>query len=199
MIDNLLNSMPRWMLAGLAILIGFVVIVANDPPHTVCDSQLELFKQEQADFLYGQGRTPPLIKHQLSNCEDSAGPGGCYELISRLKKLNQDLDLIPHQCSETFGKEDDLKGFILRSMKLMVQISWGDRGPASEYKRSSWMDTSDLAVFCGLRKHAEQFYGVDALDGWREGVLGSLPEADKMDHESLYSKSLFATPCEAFR
>jgi len=201
MLDQILNSMPKTVLAILAIIIGFFVIVQSDPPRTVCGSQLELFQQQQKEFLYGgtQNSKQPLANKYYSVCKESNSPGGCFEFFLRLKKLNQDLESVPSQCSEEFAQEDTLKSWIMKSMKLMTDISWGDRGPASVTRKNAWFDASDLSMFCDLKKHATRIYGVEVLDQWRESTLSSLPEAEKLDHESLYQKSLISTPCEAYR
>ncbi len=195
-------SFSKTTLAFGAIVIGFIFIVLSDPPKTACDSQLELFMKVQGDFVYARTSgvsKQPLIKELYANCQVANSPGGCFEFFLRLKKLNQDLDSIPRQCSETMGADAPLKSWLLKSMTLMAQISWGDRGPASVTRRSAWFDTSDLALFCGLKKNASQLYGIEKVDEWREEVLGLLPEASKLDREQLFQKSLFATACEAFR
>lgn len=203
--DQFLARIPKTTLALLAIVIGFVVIVLSDPPKTACGSQLELFQREQADFLYAgtTGSTSSLkralAKQLFDECKSGNSPGGCFEFFVRLKKLNQDLDSVPRQCAETMAGDDTLKAWVLNSMKLMSQISWGDRGPASIARRNAWFDSSDLSLFCGLKKNASQMYGADKVDDWREGVLASLPEAEKLDREQLFQKSLFATPCEMYR
>lgn len=204
MLDQFIASLPKTVLALIVILIGFVAIVAYDPPRTACDSQLELFKLQQKDFLYGPeshagSSSPPLAKAMFAQCQDANSPGGCFEFFIRLKKMNDDLDLLPKQCSEAAASDDQLQNWIFKSLKLMAQISWGDRGPASANHRDGWFDASDLGLYCGLKKHATQIYGIEKMDAWRDGVLGSLPEAEKLDHDSVYQRSLLATPCEAYR
>lgn len=200
MLDQLIHSLPKTVLALIVIAVGFAVIVASDPPRTVCDSQLELFQQQQKEFLYSaQGGRPVMAQRFYEMCKQSNSPGGCFEFFLRLKKMNQDLDLIPQQCSETVAADSTLQNWIFKSMKLMMQISWGDRGPASVTRKNAWFDASDLSTFCDLKKHATRIYGIEKMDEWREGVLTGLPEADKLDHDSLYQRSLISTPCEAYR
>ena len=199
MLDQILNSVPKTILALIVIAVGFAVIVMSDPPRTVCDSQIELFQQQQTEFLYGTKGKAAVSQKLYTTCKESNSPGGCFEFFLRLKKLNQDLDSIPRSCAETVAAEKTLKPWVLKSLKLMTEISWGDRGPASVGKKNAWFDMSDLSTFCELKKHATQIYGVEEMDQWREGVLGNLPEASKFDRDSLYEKSLISTPCEAYR
>lgn len=198
--DRFISSLPKSVIALAVIIAGFVGIVLNDPPKTTCDSQLELFTKGQGEFIYGKaGLARPIAKQLFSTCKSGNSPGGCFELFVRLRKLNDDLESIPRQCADVMAKDEPLKSWLLSGLKLMTTISWGDRGPASVNRRGGWFDSSDLSLFCDLKKNATLLYGVEEMEPWRENVIGLLPEADKMDHEQLVQKTLFATPCEAYR
>ena len=204
MLDQFIASLPKTVIAIIAIVVGFIVIVLSDPPRTQCDSQLELFRQQQKDFLYGPVSSsgsvqPPLARAMFAQCQDANSPGGCFEFFIRLKKMNDDLEIVPKLCADAAAKDDQLQTWIFKSMKLMAQISWGDRGPASVNHRDGWFDASDLAMYCGLKKHATMIYGIEKMDEWRDSVLGALPEAEKLNHDSVYQNSLLSTPCEAYR
>ena len=114
MLDQFIASLPKTVLALIVIVVGFVAIVAYDPPRTVCDSQVELFKQQQKDFLYGNDGTTgskqaAFATPMYSRCQEANGPGGCFELFMRLKKMNQDLDLVPKQCAEAIASDDTIE------------------------------------------------------------------------------------------
>jgi hypothetical protein len=203
-IMTFIASVPKSIIAIVVLILGFVLIVYNDPPKTVCDSQMDLFRQSQKEFLYsrpGPNQTTqgPLLTELYELCQAGNSPGGCFEFFVRLKKMNQDLDTIPRQCNETAAEEKVIKTALLSSMKLMSRISWGDRGPASTYKRTAWLDMSDLAVYCGLKKQATRIYGKEFYEDWQSKVISSLPEAENLEPEQALQKSLFATPCDAYR
>lgn len=201
--DQFLSTLPKSVIAFGAILIGFVFIVLNDPPKTVCDSQLELFREAQKSFLYPQKGSglerPALIKELVEVCQHDNSPGGCFELFVRLKKLAVDLNNIPRQCSEKASAEPEISRWLWRSLKLMAQMAWGERAPASYSDKHGWFDGSDVALYCDLKKNAERLFGQEAFASWREGVIHELPQSDRLTREQLWSKTLFSTPCDSFR
>lgn len=204
MLDQWLNSLPKTVIALVAIAIGFFVIVQSDPPRDVCDAQLELFKQQQADFLYGspddvKPKRRAVAQALYDRCKLEPSPGGCFDFMMRLRKMNADLAAIPSKCAEKVADDDLLKSWLRKSMKLMALISWGDRGPASVTKKNGWFDESDLSTYCGLMKHSTRLYGVDEMDEFRRTTLEALPESDKLDHETALQKSLLSVSCDAYR
>lgn len=197
-------SIPKLILVIVVLVIGFGVIIYNDPPRTVCDSQLDVFKESQKEFLYsrpGLNQTVqgPLYTDLFALCQAGNSPGGCFEFFVRLRKMNQDLETVPTHCSETVAEEKIVRSVILSSMKLMAKISWGDRGPASTYKRTGWLDTSDLVVYCDLKRQAIRIYSQEVYDQWQAKTIAGLPESDKLETDQALQRSLFATSCELYR
>ena len=84
-------------------------------------------------------------------------------------------------------------------MKLMVLSAWGDRGPASYYQKNRWFDSSEVVLFCSLRKAAIRFWERENYDRWQEDMMNSLPGADKLTRAERYQRSLLSTPCEMYR
>lgn len=202
--DRFFASIPKPLLALGAIVIGFVVIVLSDPPKTVCDGQLELVRESQGDFLYfrkgaGSATKPALIGELITRCKADNSPGGCFELFQRLKKMQADLVSIPGNCSETALADGNIKGGLLGSIKLMSLIAWGEKGPTSILKRSGWLDASDVALFCDLKKTATRMMGPTEFENWRNGVVAGLPGADLLEGDQPFQRSLFATPCNEYR
>ncbi len=201
--DQFLAALPKPVLALGAIVLGFFLLVMFNPPATVCDSQMELFREAEQSFIYPMKTKgadhPALIIEMFDACQVSNDPGGCFNLFKGLKKLSVDLRNIPHQCSETAGDEKEIKAWLLRSLELMVQIAWGEKGPTSYYDKQSWFDSSDLALFCSLKSNASQILGEDAMNTWRIGVTQQLPMVAHMDKDDVWRKSLFSTPCDSYR
>lgn len=197
-------GLPKPLLAVIAIVFAFVVIVLNDPPKTVCDSQLANLRESQREFLYyrsgaGGANQPALVNELYALCQSNNSPGGCFELFQRLKKLEADLNQVPAGCAVEAGEDPQVRGWLLKSLKLMTRIAWGDQGPQSSMKRQGWFDSSDVALFCGLKKLTTKFLGEEEFVPWRDAVVAELPGAEKLEHEQVWQRSLFATPCEAYR
>jgi hypothetical protein len=201
--DQFFSSLPKPLLAIGAILIGFLLIRLNDPPRTVCDVQMEIFRDSQKTFLYKQSKTelgqPSRVNQLYDLCVSETGPGGCFELFEGLKKLNADLRNIPYECSERAGSETEIKKWLTDSMKLMVRIAWGERMPAAHTLKNGWFDASELALFCDMKKSWVKMYGNEAYTVWREDLIKTLPKSDQLAREQVWQRSLLSTPCDSFR
>ena len=201
MLDRLLATLPNWVIAVVAITIGFIFMRINDPPRTVCDLQMENFRDSQKKFLYAgdlKGQLPE-VKQGYDACKGDNSPGGCFQYFEQLKKLTVDLGNIPEQCSEKAAEEPQIQAWVLKSMSLMVQMAWGERAPASYLQRNGWFDGSEIALFCDLKKSAVRIFGSDAYAQWRETALTSVPDFSKIGREQAWQKSLVSTPCDYYR
>ena len=201
--DQFLASLPKVVVAMGAIVIGFFLIIAFNPPLTVCDAQMDIFRESQRKFLYPSGNEtivkPALAKVLEKHCKLDNSPGGCFELLMGLKKFSADLDNIPKNCGETAAQEPQIQDWVWSGMKLMVQLAWTDRAPASHVQKNGWLDSSDVLLFCDLRRNAVRIYGTESYNQWREQMLASLPQANKLTREIAWQRSLLSTPCDSYR
>lgn len=201
--DQFFASLPKTVLALGAIIVGFLLIVLNDPPHTVCDTQLEIFKESQKIFLFERSnkgiKTPPEIKEKFAICQRENSPGGCFELFEKLKKLHVDLRNIPAECSEAVGSLGEVRKWLFSSLELMAQIAWGSKAPSSYTQRHSWYDASDVALFCDLKAQAVKIYGNATFEKFRESVIQTFPGASGMARDQVWQRTIFATQCDNYR
>lgn len=199
--SQFLNTLPKTLVAIGAIVLGFILIWINDPPKTVCDAQMALFRESQKSFLYSATEfgKPSLAKEAYEICKADNSPGGCFQFFERLKRLNTDIGDIPEQCSETAAKDEKIGLWLQRSLVLMTQMAWGERTPASYTQKNGWFDGSDIALFCGLKRSSIQIFGDEVYAQWRESMLTSLPDYEKVGREQAWAKSLVSTPCDYYR
>lgn len=202
--NQLISSIPKTLFALIVIVIGFGVIMASDPPRTVCDTQLEFFKEAQKAFLYtakgGEGTgSKPMVGELYELCKSDNSPGGCVEYFAKLRKFVVDLRNIPNQCSAAIGEDDAVKIWMWKSLKLMTQIAWGDRAPASVTSKHGWFDSSDVALFCDLKNSAVRMFGNDVFSEWREAQMTNLPNPAQLSREQIWQKSIFSTSCDSYR
>jgi hypothetical protein len=198
--NHFISTVPKALVAIVVLCLGFAFFVASDPPKTACDAQIELFQKAQKDFIFarGGGKLPSMGKELFDICQNDNSPGACFEFFQRLKKFSLDLSNIPTQCSDVAIADKATSAWVFRSMKLMLQIGWGDRGPASTSPGRAWFDESDLALFCSLKKNALRLYGSEAVSAWRDATLSRLPAAADVPTEQTYAKSLFGVSCQAY-
>lgn len=202
--DSLLTSLPKTVIAIAAIVLGFLLIIASDPPKTICDAQLELFMDSQKAFLYtakgGIGLGSRAMATELHEmCKGDNSPGGCFEYFMKLKKLVVDLSNVPKQCAEVTGEDPAVQLWLWKSLTLMTQIAWGERAPASLSAKHAWFDASDLALYCDLKANAVRMYGNERFSAWREAQMQAFPQADRLTREQVWQKSIFSTNCDSYR
>lgn len=202
--DQFINSLPKPVIGLIVVIVGFIFIVINDPPKTICETQLQSFRHLQGTFIYGQSidgssKRPPLAQELHDLCLQENGTGGCFEYIQQLKRFTNDLKSLPRECSAVAASEQQIPYWLLKSLKLMAQIAWGERAPASYSRRHAWFDAADIAVFCDLRETAVRILGPDSFNKWRDDLIATLPEGASLSKEDAYRRSIFSTPCDAFR
>lgn len=197
--DEFLRNAPRVLVAIGAIVIGFILIIVFNPPRTVCDEQLDIFRQTQKAFLYS---TSNKVKKSVADemfdlCKASNEPGGCFDLFLNLRLMAESLERMPKNCASTVASDDFIKRWILKSLTLMVQIAWGEGGPGVYISRKhGWLDAADFRLYCRLRSLTVRYYGQDGFETFRESVMTALPGADKMSREQRWSRSILSSPCD---
>lgn len=197
--DEFLRRAPRTLLALVAIVIGYALIIGFNPPRTICDEQLSVFKSSQKSFL-----APSSAKVERSAadelfelCKSENGPGGCFDYFLNVRSMVDGLERVPRNCSAAVGRDDLVKKWLLKSMTLMAQIAWGDAN-AGVYisKKHSWLDAADFRLYCRMKTLATRFYGDEGFQTYRESIMSSFPGADKMSREQRWSRSIFSSPCD---
>lgn len=197
--DELLRRAPRTLLAFIAIAIGYGLIIAFNPPRTVCDEQIDVFKASQKAFL---SRTSAKLSRTAADelydlCKNDNGPGGCFDFFLNLRNMVDGLERIPKTCASTVAADPLIKKWLLKSMTLMTQIAWGE-GSSAVYisKKHSWLDAADFRLFCRLKAMGTRIYGEDGFGEFRESLLSSLPGAGQMSREQKWSRSIFSSSCD---
>lgn len=201
--NNFFNSLPKTILAVLALVVGFVFIILNDPPKSVCSVQLGLFKEAQKRFLYTETKNnvkrAALVEEQLQICRASNSPGGCNELFFNLKRLNKDLDSVPSQCASTIGGETEVSNYLWKSYRLMVELAWGAKPPSGYERRFSWFDAADLALFCDLKENLIRLYGEDRHRNFQEEMFQSLPQASMLTRDQVWQRTILSVRCDSVK
>lgn len=197
--DELLRRAPKLLVAIGAIVLGYLMIIAFNPPRTVCDEQLDVFRQTQKAFLYSssQKMKRTVADELFELCKSSNEPGGCFDFFLNLRNMVDSLERMPKNCHSTVGEDDLVKKWLLKSLTLLAQIAWGE-STAGVYisRKHSWLDASDFRLYCRLKTLSTKYYGDDSFQAFRESVMTDLPGADKMSREQRWSRSIFSSPCE---
>ena len=123
MLENILNSWPRGLLAVGAILGGVALLFLFSPPHSVCQSQFESFQKHERGFLFLQAKQKQTgFEHLLVICREANASGGCYELFSRWRLTLNQLQKSSFECASEIVQNARVKKAIWATLKLMLQI-----------------------------------------------------------------------------
>jgi hypothetical protein len=218
----MLNQIPRPLLVFGVLLLGIGLFFVIQEPHSVCNSQLEVFKEAQAGSIFPRqtktGQRPASFPRLIDACKIGNSPGACYDLFSLLKKLVRDLNGSPQECLVPFGKVDEVKRALLSGEQLIVQIAWGDRPPeAGGTARMGWLEATDLALYCQLKSTMIKVYGEEEWESFRLSTQAKLPgeaqiiqdgvclncesikkASEVLSPEEIWSKSLFSLRCDQY-
>lgn len=202
MLDQLLGSLPRWLFVLIALIAGVVFIVLTNPPHSVCDSQVEIFQELQKGFLYPDPKvkasTPEVVRYGAM-CKMGNSPGACFELFSNMRKLIRDLSGQQPECRQKVASVEPVPDILKKVLALMVKIAWGEHPPQSSLDRNGWFDTSHIELFCKLQKWVQIQAGESDFLNLREQIMQSLPEANTLSRQDMWARVLFSVPCAEYR
>ncbi len=216
-----MNNSSRSLLVFAVLVGGVLFFFLAQRPHSVCDSQIEVFKESQKGGLYTQTvngkKRPAQFGMHIETCRAGNSPGACYELFAMVRRLLRDLDAAPNQCLPEMSEVEGLKPAIFDSIELMVQLAWGSQPPEPGLTKYGWLETSDLALFCHLKRRTIQIFGEETLEQLRLKVQVKLPgelndEQDPvcpdckkrkaanetLSQEEIWVRSLFSVRCDQY-
>lgn len=195
-------SLPRMLLVGILLGGGTLLVVFLNPPYTVCDSQIEVFKASQIGFLYVNPKDKMIKTTQYEllteRCKQTNSPGGCYELFLKLKQLLNDLDRVPRECASDVTGLAEVQKALWKQMKLMVELAWGSKPPGSFNEKLGWLDPADLALYCRLKRSLEEFYGIEEFTGFRERMFKDLAGVAGIQRNQAWEMMLLSTNCSKY-
>lgn len=215
-----MDKIPKQLIVIVAILGGVLLVFFGQAPHSPCDSQKEIFLESQKGLLFPKiekkQRLPAQYFRFADSCKTVLMPGSCYELFALLKKTLRDVQAAPQDCSEQFSEIPELKRAIRESIGVMVEIAWGKHTPEEGQQKFGWLEISDLALFCQLKRNYIKIFGQDQFDDLKMKVLSQLPgepiilsdekkclncnsrksAVEMMSEEEITTKSLFSVRCD---
>lgn len=205
--DKWLSAIPKGLLAFGAIGIGTLFIIFSDPPHTLCDTQLEVLRKSQEGFLTPDPSlkiaTTPLFQKLMTQCKISNSPGGCYEYFMQMKQLLEDIKDVPDECapvvpSGNLTNSDAIQPALFQTLKLLVQLAWGEKPPETYHEKFGWLDTADLSLFCDLRRTVQELYGRQPWEQFQESMFRELPGAANMTRKQAWEVMLLSVNCDRY-
>ncbi|MBK9294967.1 MAG: hypothetical protein IPM57_11110 [Oligoflexia bacterium] len=173
---------------ALGLIIGLVLIMILNPPHTVCDSKIEVYSE--------------LIKKQIKPyskamalCKEHTELGGCLQFFEVAAKLNNYLDDVGPQCREKLKSNTLTQQWLNGSIEMMVRAAWGSVPPTSSSNKQGWLQLSQMAFFCKLKKALVESFGEGAWVDMVNYLLNDLPKAKELGRNEAWARSIMSDPC----
>jgi hypothetical protein len=197
-----LKSLPKTIFVAIVLTAGVLFIVLSDPPHTVCDSQVEAFNEATKDFLAldsaKANKKQTRFARLVETCKATNSPGGCYELFMNVKSLLRDSRTVSPECNGKLASHDGYTKAIWESLDLMVKIAWGEKPPQTPALKVGWFDPSDLNLFCLLKDVAINVYSQDRWNSFVEGYFTSLPAVSTLPRNDVWQRMLLSLNCSSY-
>ncbi len=202
MLDDLIKTLPKGLVAFIAICGGIAFILLNDPPHKFCDTQIEHFKSIQTgiilkdpkDKVYGL----PLMVRLLKICRETVSPGACYEYFAYLNRLLKNFKLVSTKCLVNLSQIKEVKVHLFNGINTMTQLAWREKVLSGEVDKFNWFSPSDMSLFCSIKKTVILLYGRETLQAFEQTTLSNLPSSNKISLARLKKFSILSESCSKY-
>ena len=197
-----LSTVSKTTLVVLVLTGAIIFIVAQDPPHSICRTQIENFKNSQKGFLYKdpnvKTRKKPLLDVLIENCKKYNSPASCYGLFSRAKKFIRDFKLVSTSCQKEFASLSAVRKKLSSLYILLIRLAWGDAPPVAYQDKLGWLSDIDMSLFCLIKKEALFFYGPKTLNQWEQKAFNKLKQhhgAENLSQKKIREISIISENC----
>ena len=200
MLDKL-YKLPRFLLVFILLASGIVFVLVNDPPHSLCKTQIEQFKKAEKGILFKDSLSiykQPLITRLIEQCRISNSPGGCYGLFGRLRRLLRDFHLVSSDCTSQLSSLFEVKKTLFGQLKLMTFLAWREELLTGKVSKFNWLSSADMVLFCRIKHKVILFYGRPLYSQFEQGVIKSLPGSEKQNPVFIKKKTIFSESCSRY-
>ncbi|MBC6416159.1 MAG: hypothetical protein GDA46_07255 [Bdellovibrionales bacterium] len=193
-----LYKLPKIILAFIFIGGAVFLIIVSEPPHTLCDTQIQNFKQNQKGFIYNNSKdfhkNKSILKRKKKNCEEGNSQGSCHDYFFLLKKILKDLQLISNECKPQIFADTKVKKTFAEALTLMTALAWREEVVLGHLSKINWLTKTDLSLFCQIKSKYLFEYGRNSYKKLEKQIINLIPNNTK--NKSLLLKwSLLSEDC----
>ncbi len=223
--EDFIKSIPPPLLAILVLIGAVVFFMLANPPHTICDTELEVLQESQKGNIFPRvvsvknvnQNIPAQISRAKEACQLGNSAGSCYEYFQALKGLAVDIGKASTECTPLMFEIPEVKRALTDGVELMVRLAWGNQPPEPGYARFNWLQETEIAIFCRIKNIYIRGVSDEAWVALRRSIYGKLPgevlvqksdpgqitsEARKapqmMGEQQIWERSLFSVRCESY-
>ena len=219
--EKFINSLPKPVLAFLAILLGIGFFMMFSPPHTVCDTQEETLKEALRGELFSsqikKNTIPPSIVREKEACQLGNSAGSCFEYFTTLKSIAGTISKSSSECTPQLYAIKEVSAAMNDGIELMVRLAWGVKPPEPGIERFGWMQDAEIATFCRIKNIYVRANGEEAWTALRKKIAAKLPGEDippstdptqasvepkkataVLSEMDIWNRSLFSVRCDVY-
>ena len=182
---KLLDKLPRFFVAVVAISLGVAFILSQDPPKTLCDTSLEHFQSLQRGNFEALSQT----------CARTNSAGACYPMFSNIQKFIRSFYLVPQTCTKDLKNLPEVRSQLFQSFELMVLLSWREEALKGQVSKFHWLSQGDRDLFCKLKKWIVLFYDHSSLDTLEKSLLDKMPASEGVTDKQKRKFSVLSEYC----
>ena len=199
----MLDKLPKPLLVSLLLGGGIFFMIANDPPYTFCDSQVENFKKIQKGILYKNPKDfhkeKSILKRKENTCLQENAPGACYEYFAYVRRLLRDFRVLSNECISQISSTNKVKRALSEALTLMVAIAWREEVLTGRESKFNWLTRADLILFCELKNKYITYYGQKDYSLLENKILTSLPIKKPVALKFLIKKTILSESCITYK
>jgi hypothetical protein len=197
-----LEDIPRSTLVFIVLFLGASFFFIANPPKTVCDVQIDVFKQNQAGIIFSKGKKQTsissLYKRALNQCELGNSLGSCLEYFSVLRQLVKELKSVQHECIAEVIEINEVKESLVVGVKTLALLAWGESPPDdNSTNKFGWLGMAEFGVYCDLKNFFIKKSGDEVWNNWILQLVNEFPGVSKISPDEAFMKSLFSLKCES--
>jgi|GEM_PF-789945 len=196
-IDQLLQKIPKLVLAASVLILAIFFFVHNDPLRDECEVQTSIFEKKTQGLLSAvktkSKKTQfPKIEFWKNRCKAGNSIGSCNDYFEGLRIVIQELRELNNNCQIKYSEENEkfIKQ-ITHALQIMALVAWGEKPPSGMAERLGWLNESHIRTFCYLKKTFVLIGGEESFLELREKVYKEFPGEwpDKFDVNKLILSS----------
>ena len=177
-----------WIKVALVLVVILGALYLLNPPASVCQSEIELFKDSNQNI----GKT---YRRSLARCQEDPTIGGCIEFFEFVNGFTKKIKYVGNQCTPELKEQNTVKVIIPSAAEMYVRAAWGSKPPGSAAEKRGFLDLSYTVQYCRIRSQFRSILGEDAWNGFVNRMLADLPGARDIGRDQTWARSILSDPC----
>lgn len=229
--NQLVKKIPQPALVIGVLVAALAIFVVSNPLKDECEIKIKIFEKNLHGSLIsvrGADKKTKFaqIDYWKENCRMGNSLGACNDYFTGLRKLADELRLVPNKCMLTYIEDNEkFMGQVLDGIKVMALVAWGDAPPVNIQSRLGWLTSADVTTFCRLKTFVEKTHEPEAFKAFRSQVYAEFPDAwpaalsieernpelrpkalksltnpqGRLEAREVYERSLFSYRCDMYQ